>query len=161
MTSNRYYGDEATLSVDINGTDVTVGEARGVTLTPAADHNEFYGPDSVEWQDVKRSRARVDVEIEIAEFNKEFVQYWLQGGGVGGDTLSTTLVDGNDVALYNITAEQPMTDGSTGSTDSIKHVVNETHFPEMPSIDFSEGEYSAKSLTGRAKTGSFGDGTEV
>ena len=149
MTTNRYFFDEGTFIADINGTDVTVGEARSISITPSAEHNEFYGPDSIKRQDVKRHTFGVDVEVEIAEFDEDWVQYWLNGGGVGGDTKATTINDTNDVALFNLTAEQPMTDGSIGS-DSLKAVVNETHFPEMPAIDGTENEYSSRTMTGSA-----------
>lgn len=144
MPSKRYYGDEGTLSATINGTTVDVAEARGVTVTPAADHNEFYGPDDIERQDVKRSNFRVDVEIEIAEFDDDFVQYWLQGGGTTDDTKATTPQNTHNVTQFQVTAEEQQTSGDF----KLKAVVNETHFPEMPAIDFAEGEYSTRSMTG-------------
>lgn len=146
MPTNRYFFDEGTFSMDIDGTTITVGHARNITITPAADHNRFYGPDSITRQDVKRHSFRVNVEVEIAEFTEDMVQYWLQGDG---STTSTTIIDSNNVVEFDLTAEQNMTDhtGSSGD-ESLKAIVSNVDFPEMPAIDGTENEYMSRQLSG-------------
>lgn len=144
MATQRYFFDEGNLIGDINGTDVTLAEVRSISVTPAAEHAEFDGPDSIKRQDVKRHQFRVNVDLTLGSWDEDLGQYWLQGGGTEGDTKSTTINDQNDVALFNLTATQPMTDG----VDQLKAVVNETDFPEMPVIDGSEGEYMSVDLSG-------------
>lgn len=151
MPSDLFYFDEGTLTVTVNGTDITAAEARGITMTPAADHNRFTGPDSILVQEKKRSNFRVDVEMEIAEFDEVMLQTWLQGNATpdaqaGVTTTSTTVNDDHGVADFNVTAEQPMTSGDY----KLKAVAVDTDFPEMPAIDGTEGEYSTRQLTGQA-----------
>lgn len=146
MPTDRYYFDEGTLTIEINGTSLTAAHVRNVTITPAADHNRFYGPDSIKRQEVKRSNFRVNVELTLGEFNEDLVQYWLQGDA---STTSTTINDDNNVAEFTVTAEQNMTDHTNTSGDeSLKAVVSNVDFPEMPAIDGTENEYMDRPLTG-------------
>lgn len=145
MPTDRFYFDEGTLDITIGGTAVTAAHVRDVTITPAADHNEFYGPDSIKRQEVKRSNFRVDVELTIGQFNEELLQYWLAGDG----TTSTTVNDDNNVAEFQVTAEQDMTDHTnTTGDESLKAAVANVHFPEMPAIDGTENEYIDQSVSG-------------
>jgi hypothetical protein len=153
MPTDRYYGDDiSTFKVEINGTTVTAGKVRDASVRGEANHNELFTTDSVNRDDVKRSEAAVVTEMTIVEFNEEIAQYWLSGN----DTQSTTLSDDSNVAEFNVTLEQDMTDHTGDSGDeSLKAVVDNVHFSEMPFIDLAQGEYNEHQLSGR------GDGATV
>jgi hypothetical protein len=148
MPSNRYYGDDiATFKVEIDGTELTAGKVRDVSITGEASHTELFTTDQVTREDVKRREVAVVVEMTIVEFNEELAQYWLDGSG---SAKSTTVVDDSNVAEYTITLEQTMTDHTDSSGDeSLKAVVDNVHFEEMPLIDLAEGEYNEHDLSGR------------
>lgn len=151
MPNKIYYHDEGTLTATVNGTNIDVAEVRGVTMTPQAEHNRFYGPDSIQYQEVKRSQFQVGVDIEYAQFDEDFVQWWLDGTagptGTAGASKSTQINDTNNVAQFNITADQPM-----GSGDfKLTNIATDVDFPEIPAIDTTEGEYASHSVSGTAK----------
>lgn len=149
MPTERYFGDDMTLTfqTEANSNSLTAAKLRGVTITVTANHQEFYSADSVKREDVKRRELAVEVEIEYAQFNEDVAQYWLQGDD---STTSTSINDTSDVTLFNLTGEVNQTDhtGSSGD-ESLKAVVSEIHFEEMPVFDSQEGEYLAQNLTGR------------
>jgi hypothetical protein len=147
MPTNRYYGNDiATFKVEIGGTEVTAGKVKDVSITGEAEHDELFSADSVTRDDVKRREVAVVVEFTIVEFNEELAQYWLNGSS----STSTTVTDDTNVAEFDVTLEQNMTDhtGSSGD-ESLKAVVDNVHFSEMPIIDLAEGEYNEHSLSGR------------
>jgi hypothetical protein len=147
MPTDRYYGDDiATFSVDINGTTVTAGKVRNVSIQGEANHTELFTTASVTRHDVKRREVAVVVEFTIVEFNEELAQYWLDGS----TAQSTTVVDDSNVAEFDVTIEQNMTDhtGSSGD-ESLKAVVDNVHFEEMPILDLAEGEFNEHDLSGR------------
>lgn len=149
MPTDLYFGDDITIATfqEADGsTSLTAGKARSGNVRAEADHVELFTTDSITRDEVKRRELVVIVELEFVEFNEDIVQYWLDGTG----STSTTINDDSAVQEYDITLEQLMTDhtGSSGD-EKLKAAVTGVHFPEMPMIDFSEGEYSAKSLTGR------------
>jgi len=147
MPTNRYWGDDiATFKVEIDGTEVTAGKVRDVSIRGEAEHTELFTTDSVTRDDVKRREVAVTVEMTIVEFNEELAQYWLDGTGSTSDTVNDT----SDVAEFDVTVEQNMTDhtGSTGD-ESLKAAVDNVHFPEMPLIDLAEGEFNEHDLSGR------------
>jgi hypothetical protein len=154
MPTNRYYGDDiATFRVEIDGTELTAGKVRNVSIMGEASHNELFTTDQVTREDVKRREVAVTVEMTIVEFNEDLAKYWLDGSG---SAQSTTVVDDSNVAEYTITLEQNMTDHTDSSGDeSLKAVVDNVHFEEMPLIDLAEGEYNEHDLSGR------GDGVEL
>jgi hypothetical protein len=148
MPSNRYYGDDiATFKIEIDSTELTAGKVRNVSIMGEASHNELFTSDQVTREDVKRREVAVVVEMTIVEFNEELAQYWLDGSG---SAQSTTVVDDSNVAEYTVTLEQNMTDhtGSSGD-ESLKAVVDNVHFEEMPLIDLAEGEYNEHDISGR------------
>ena len=147
MPTNRFFGgDIATFKVEISGTTVTAGAVTDVSIRGEADHTEFFDPENVTRDDVKRSEVAVIVEMTIREFNEELAQYWLNGTS----STSTTVTEDSNVAEYTITLEQNMTDhtGSSGD-ESLKAVVDNVHFEEMPLIDLAEGEYNEHDISGR------------
>lgn len=155
MPTNRYYGgDIATFTVKINSTDLTAGAVTDVSIRGEAEHTEFYDPESVTRDDVMRSEVAVVVEFTIREFDEALAQYWLDGSG--SSTSSTVVEDSNVAEFTSITFEQQMTDhtGSAGD-ESLKAVVDNVHFSEMPILDMAQGDYNEHSLTGR------GDGVTV
>lgn len=153
MPSNRFFGDDiATFKVEIDGTEITAGKVKDATITAVADHVKLFSPDdssssdtTVTRDEVKRREVEVEVEFTIVQFNEELAQYWLNGGG----STSTTITDTTDVAEFDVTLEQNMTD-HTGTTDdeSLKAVVDNVEFPEMPLLDLAEGEYNEHQLSG-------------
>jgi hypothetical protein len=153
MPTDRYFGgDIATFKVEISGTAVTAGAVTDVSIRGEADHTEFFDPENVTRDDVKRSEVAVVVEMTIREFNEELAQYWLNGTS----STSTTVTEDSNVAEYTITLEQNMTDHTNSTGDeSLKAVVDNVHFEEMPILDLAQGEYNEHSLTGR------GDGVTV
>lgn len=146
MPTDRFFGDDiANFLVDINGTTITAGKVRDVSIMGTADHVELFTGDSVNRSEVKRREVGIDVEMTLVEFNEELGQYWLQGS----DSTSTTINDDSNVAEFNITVEQDMTDHTGASGDeSLKAVVNNTHFEEMPLLNLAEGEYNEHELSG-------------
>jgi len=154
MPSNRYFGDDiATFRIEIDSTELTAGKVRNVSIRGEANHNELFTPESVTRDDVKRREVAVVVEMTLVEFNEEIAQYWLDGSG---SNTSTSVNDDSNVAEYSVTLEQNMTDHTDSSGDeSLKAVVDNVHFEEMPLIDLAEGEYNEHDLTGR------GDGVEL
>lgn len=149
MPTNRFYGgDIATFSVEINSTTVTAGAVTEVSIRGEAEHDEFFDPENVTRDDVKRREVAVVVEFTIREFDEALAQYWLDGSG--SSTSSTVVEDSNVAEFDSITFEQNMTDhtGSSGD-ESLKAVVDNVHFPEMPLIEMAQGEYNEHSLTGR------------
>jgi len=153
MASNRYFGDDiATFKVAIAGTEITAGKVKDATVTAVADHVKLYAPDdsgsadtTVTRDEVKRREVEVEVEFTIVEFNEELAQYWLNGSS----TTANTITDTTNVAEYDITLEQNMTDhdGSSGD-ESLKAVVDGVDFPEMPILELAEGEFNEHSLSG-------------
>lgn len=145
IPSNRYFGDDATLTVEHGGTAVAVAKARNVMVRAEAEHVELFSTESVTREDVKRREVRVVCEMEFVEFDEEFAQLWL-GGGTAQDTINDT----TDVAVFDVTLEIDMTDhdGQSGS-ESLKAAVENVHFPEMPLASMTEGEYTAHNVTGR------------
>jgi hypothetical protein len=149
MPTNRYFGgDIATFKVEINSTEITAGAVTDVSIRGEADHTEFFDPEQVTRSDVKRSEVAVVVEMTIREFDEALAQYWLDGSG--SSTSSTVVEDSNVAEFTSITVEQNMTDhtNSTGG-ESLKAVVDNVHFEEMPLLDLAQGEYNEHSLTGR------------
>jgi hypothetical protein len=147
MPSNRYYGDDiATFKVEIGSTELVAGKVRNVSIMGEASHNELFTTDQVTREDVKRREVAVAVEMTIVEFNEELAQYWL----AGSDSPSTTIVDDSNVAEFDITLEQNMTDhtGSSGD-ESLRAAVDNAHFEEMPFVDLAEGEYNEHDISGR------------
>jgi hypothetical protein len=147
MPTNRYFGDDiATFSVDIDGTTVTAGKVKDVSIVASGEHTNLFSADSVKRTEVKRSEVTVDIEFTIVEFNEELAQYWLQGDS---STTSTTINDDSNVAQFDVTVEQNMTDhdGSSGD-ESLKAVVDGVDFPEMPILELAEGEFNEHSLSG-------------
>jgi len=154
MSSNRYFGDDiATFSVEIDGTSVTAGKVKDVSIVVVGEHTNLFTADSVKREEVKRSEVTVDVEFTIVEFNEELAQYWLQGDG---STTSDTITDDSNVAQFDITVEQNMTDHTGESGDeSLKADVSGVDFPEMPVLELAEGEFNEHTLSGT------GDGVTV
>lgn len=153
MTSNRYFGgDIATFKVEIDSTELTAGAVTDVSIRAEADHTEFFDPENVTRSDVKRSEVAVVVEMTIREFDEQLAQYWLDGSG--SSTSETVVEDSNVAEFTSITIEQDMTD-KTDTGDSLKAVVDNVHFEEMPLLDLAQGEYNEHSLTGR------GDGVTI
>lgn len=155
MPSERYFGDDVSLSSfteEDGSTSLTLAKAKSAIARAEADHQELYAPGSIKRQDVMRREIAVIVELEAVEFNEDIVQYWLDGQG----STSTTIVDDVHVQTYSATLVHAMTDhtGATGD-EYLKAVVTGIHFPEMPMIVANEGEFSAKSLTGRGKAVTF------
>lgn len=148
MSTNRYYGDDiADFKVEINSTELTAGAVTDVSIVGTAEHDELFDPENVTRSEVKRREVSVNVEFTVREFNEELAQYWLNGDG---STTSTTVTNTSDVAEFDVTFEQNMTDhdGSTGD-ESLKAVVDNVHFPEMPILDMAQGEFNEHSLSGR------------
>ncbi len=148
MPTDTYFGDDVTLTFETQGgTSLTAGKARSASIRAEADHVELFTTDSITRDEVKRREVSIIVELEFVQFNEDIAQRWLAGDET---TTSTTLTDSSDVALFKVTVEHLMTDhtGSTGD-ESLKAVVSNVDFPEMPLINAQEGEYSVKSLTGR------------
>jgi hypothetical protein len=147
MSSNRYFGDDiATFSVEIDSTTVTAGKVKDVSITASGEHTNLFSADSVKRQEVKRSEVTIDVEFTVVEFNEELAQYWLQGDS---STTSTNINDDSNVAQFDVTIEQNMTDHSGESGDeSLKAVVNGVDFPEMPILELAEGEFNEHSFSG-------------
>jgi hypothetical protein len=153
MPTDRFFGDDiATFKVEIASTTLTAGKVKDVTITAVADHVKLFAPDdssssdtTVTRDEVKRREVEIEVEFTIVQFNEELAQYWLNGGG----STSTTINDTTDVAEYDVTLEQNMTDHD-GSTDdeSLKAVVDNVEFSEMPLLDLAEGEYNEHQLSG-------------
>jgi len=154
MPSNRFYGDDiAEFKVEIDATEVTAGAVTDVSIRGEAEHDEFFDPEEVTRGEVKRREVAVVVEFTIREFNEEIAQYWLGGDG---STTSTTISNTSNVAEFDVTFEQNMTDHTeTSGDESLKAVVDNVHFPEMPILDMAQGEYNGHSLTGR------GDGVTI
>ena len=146
MPTDRFYGDDVELTVEINSTTLTAGKARSITVEAVAEHVELLTPEDVSFIDVKRRDVAVQVDLEFVEFNEDIAQYWLQGDG---SSTSTTINNDSNVAQFDITCEVDMTDhtGETGD-ESLKAVVNGVHYENMPLIDTTEGEYATKSLSG-------------
>lgn len=149
MPTDRFYGDDiATFKVEIGSspTTVTAGKVKDASIMGEAEHNELFTTDSVTRDDVKRREVAVTVEFTVVEFNEELAQYWLSGSS----STSTTVTDDSAVAEFDVTLEQNMTDhtGSSGD-ESLKAVVSNVHFPEIPIIDLAEGEYNQHQLSGR------------
>jgi hypothetical protein len=149
MPTNRYFGgDIATFKVEINSTEITAGAVTDVSIRGEADHTEFFDPEQVTRSDVKRSEVAVVVEMTIREFDEALAQYWLDGSG--SSTSSTVVEDSNVAEFTSITVEQNMTDHTNSTGDeSLKAVVDNVHFEEMPLLDLAQGEYNEHSLTGR------------
>lgn len=151
MASNRYFGDDiATFSVEINGTSVTAGKVKDVSITVSGEHTNLFSADSVKRTDVKRSEVTVDVEFTIVEFNHELAAYWLEGSDSADTSTATTINDDSNVATFDITVEQDMTEPGTDSGDpqGLKADVTEVDFPELPVIELAEGEFNEHSISG-------------
>jgi len=148
MPTNRYFGgDIATFKVEIDSTELTVGAVTDVSIRGEADHTEFFDPEQVTRGDVKRSEVAVVVEMTVREFDEELAQYWLDGSGT---STNTTVTEDSNVAEYTVTLEQNMTDHTSSSGDeSLKAVVDNVHFEEMPLLDMAQGEFNEHQLTGR------------
>lgn len=149
--TNRYYGEEVTItvSVDTSGdgsadTDLTVARARSATVTLSPEHDEFFAPGEVTRDEVKRREIDVSVEIEAAEFDEQLAQYVLGGDPSSTGTATDLSSADNNVATFEVTVEQPDTEG----TDTRKAVVDGVFFEEMPLVDAAEGEFESKDLTG-------------
>lgn len=144
MAEKKYFGDDMTISMTTEGgTTINIGEAKGVTVTPNAEHVEMYSADSIKRSDVKRREFSVDVEIEIASWDVAMIQQWLGGSGAS----STSVVDTTDPQLFSITGEVTPSDGST----NLKAVVDGVYFDEIPAFDASEGEWVTNNPSGVGK----------
>lgn len=148
MTTNRFFGDDlATFSVEVDGTTLTAGKVKDVSITLSGEHTNLFSADSVKRQEVKRSEVMVDVEFTIVEFDEALAQHWLQGDT---STTSQTINDDANVTQFDITLEQDMTEPGTASGEAtgLKAVVNGVDFPEMPVLELAEGEFNEHSLSG-------------
>lgn len=155
MPTNRFFGDDMTLSIETqsNANALTVAKLRGVTIRAEAEHIEFFSADEVTFQDVKRREVVVIAEVEYAEFAESFAQYWLQGDD---STTSTTITNSSDATQYKITGEVDMTDHTESSGDeSLKAVVENAHTEEALMFDSQEGEYLAHNATFRGSAITF------
>jgi len=141
MPNNTYHGDDMTITLKTeDGTDVNVGEAKGVTVTPTAEHNELYSADSIKRSAVKRREAKVNVEIEVAAWDVEMIKQWLGGDG----TSSSTFEDSTDPQLFNLVGTVTPSDSGT----DLEADVTGVYFEEMPVFDASEEEWVTESLSG-------------
>jgi len=149
MPTNRYYGDDiATFSVEINSTTITAGAVTEVSVRVEEEHDELFDPEDISFDQVKRREAAVIVEFTIREFDEELAQYCLDGSGTG---TSTTLQNNSDVAQFDkVALEQNQTDhtGTAGDV-SLKAVVENVHFSEVPLMEMAQGEYVEHQWSGR------------
>lgn len=145
MPTNRYWGEDVTLTIEIGGTSITAGKAKSIAIDLSAEHADLFTPESLTRADVKRREVTVPVSLELVEWNEEIIQYWLGGDGTTSQTINET----SEVAQFEVTAELNMTDhtGTTGD-ESIKAVVTGVDFEDLPVIPADEGEYSQMSLDG-------------
>lgn len=149
MPTDRYYGDDMTLSIDTetNTNSITVAKLRQVTIRVEAEHVELFTADEVTFQEVKRREVVPIVEAEYVEFNEDFVQYWLQGDD---STTATTITNTSDVTTFSITGEVNMTDHTnTTGDESLQAVVDGAHTDEALVFDSQEGEYLSHNVTFR------------
>jgi len=87
----------------------------------------------------------VEVEIGYSKFPLELAKAWLAGGN---GATATSSQDTSDVATFNVKAVSTSADGSVERTIEITDV----HFPEIESLNGSQGEYEEFSLTGTGRT---------
>jgi len=92
----------------------------------------------------------VEVEFTIVEFNEELAQYWLNGSS----TTANTITDTTNVAEYEVTIAQNMTDNGGTLSATVENV----EFEEMPLLDLAEGEYNEHQLSGTGDGVSFSGG---
>lgn len=155
MPTNRYYGDDiATFDVTINSTTLTAGVVTECSIRLEEEHDELFDPEEISFDQVKRREAAIVVEFNVKEFDEAIAQYCLQGDST---STSTTLTNTSDVAQFDsITLEQNMTDHTGAAGDeSLKAVVDNVHFSEVPILDIAQGEFVEHSWSGR------GDGVEL
>lgn len=144
MPNNTYFGDDMSITLKTSGgTDVNVGEAKGVTITPTGDHVELYSADSALRSAVKKRELKVNVEIEVAAWDVDMIKEWL-GGGSGS---SSSFSDETDVQLFNLVGAVTPSDGGTDLEGDVTGI----YFEEMPVMDASEEEWVTESLSGVGK----------
>lgn len=149
MPTDRYYGDDiATFEVKIDSTTLTAGVVTECSIRLEEEHDELFDPEQISFDQVKRREAAVVVEFNVKEFDEEIAQYCLDGTG---SSTSTTLNNTSDVAQFtSITLEQNMTDHTGDAGDeSLKAVVDNVHFSEVPLLDIAQGEFVEHSWSGR------------
>lgn len=149
MASQRYFSDDATLTVEDNAgspSTIPVASLKGLTIELTADHVELFSGDSIEREAVKKRQAEVPVEISVAAFDVTLMQGWMAGDST---TTATSLTDTSDVAEYRVKGTFAPVD-STGNT--IECQVTGVYFESMPLFDSAEGEYIVKDLSGTGKT---------
>lgn len=141
MAGNTYYGNDMVLSMTTEtGTTITVGVLKDVEIVAAATHDDLYGADSTERQNVKRREHAVQVTIGFAKMDMTMIQQWLGGSGQS----STSFRDTSDPAQFEVTGE--VTPAGGGSNK--KAVVEEVDFEEMPVLSVTEGEWETTELEG-------------
>jgi hypothetical protein len=149
--SNRYFGEDiVTFSVEINGTSIVAGGVKDVVITPVGEHTNLFDAESVKRREVRRSEVTVDVEFTIVEFNNELAAYWLEGNDSADPSTPTSINDTSEVAQFDITLEQDMTEttGTSGDPKGLKADVDGVDFPELPLLELAEGEFNEHSFSG-------------
>jgi len=149
MPTNKFHmSGLITFKVEINSTEVTVGALTEATITGQEEHDEFYDPENMTFDEVIRREVAFVADFTFREFDEAFGQYWLGGGS---DSTSTTLdTTSNQAAQFTVTLEQGMTDytNSTGD-EALKIVLDNCHTDEFPFLELAQGDYNEQSVTMR------------
>lgn len=143
MASNRYFGDDMTLSIateDATPVTAPVASLQQVTITPSYNVVEHYSADTVKREDVKQNQFSVSVDIGVSSWDVVLLTEWLGGDGLA----SSTAADTTDPATF--TVEGAVTP-SGGGTD-LEAVVTGVTFGEMPVMDAQTDNFIQKNFSG-------------
>lgn len=143
MASNRYFGDDMTLSIETeDDVPVTapVASLQQVTVTPSFNMVELYSADTTKRQDVKQNQFSVSVDIGVSSWDVVLLTEWMGGDGAAASTPADT----TDPATFTVTgAVSP----SGGGTD-LEAVVTGVTFGEMPVMDAQTDSFIQKNFSG-------------
>ncbi len=144
MAEGKFFANWAT----ITSGGQTVGVAKGCEVTVEFEHVELYGIGSILRQGVSKHTARVPVTISSAKFDPTLATgiaktYGLSLKGDGSSTVSTTITDTNQVALFTVNGKFTADDGTT----LLQLTVTNVYFESLP-FAFTENEYVTFELSG-------------
>lgn len=141
--SNVFHGkdfDALTIN-DEAGTEVPVAGVHNVTVTPAAEDDQFYTADSNKIVDQIHYNHAVNVEVEYAFWDGEFAKEWLGGSG----NSQSTWADTTQPELFQLAS---IDFGSRDESNEISITVDNIQFPEIELIAMDEEDYMSRSLSG-------------
>lgn len=133
---DAYHSDDfTTLNLATSGgSEDYVAGLQGYTITPTFDTEELDTADSILRESVRRTNARVEVDISWSLFNAELIRTH-----IGGGNAASSITDTGDVALFELSFE---TDSRSGDRTLGEVTVENMYFEDDPPLfDASAGEW--------------------